>query len=82
MFIFNYVQNYTTPEKGKAKTSPPVTPINEIIMSPKAPPVTPINSGKRLAGHASSYSATLKELSEGEQSTTRLRHKHVKIEKK
>ncbi|XP_050915534.1 uncharacterized protein LOC127130595 [Lathyrus oleraceus] len=55
------IMNYTTLEKAKAKTSPPVTPINEIVRSTTAPPITPINSRKRLAVHASSYSATLKE---------------------
>ncbi|XP_050876482.1 uncharacterized protein LOC127080167 [Lathyrus oleraceus] len=89
--------NYTTPEKVKATTSPPISPINEIVKSTPPPPVipineivkstttpsvTPINYGKRVAVHASSYSSILKELPEGEQSITRLRRKHVKLEKK
>lgn len=82
MFIFNYVQNYTTLDKAKATTSPPVTPINEIVKSTTAPPVTPINFGKGVAVHAASYSATMNELAEGEQSITRLQRKHVKMEKK
>ncbi|KAI5409399.1 hypothetical protein KIW84_055000 [Lathyrus oleraceus] len=48
----------------------------------KAPPITPLNSGKRGAHHGSSESLTLKEIVEGEQSSTRICRKHVKLEKK
>lgn len=47
----------------------------------KAHHVTPTNSGKRGALHCSSESSTLKEFAEGEEYSTRLRQKHVKLEK-
>lgn len=54
----------------------------ETLQKFKAHPVTPINSRKKGAIHGSSESLNLNELVEGEQSSTRLRCKHVKMEKK
>lgn len=57
----------------------------QVFLTPekhKALPVTPLNSEKRGAHHGSSESSTLKELVEGEQPSTRLRRKHVKLERK
>lgn len=48
----------------------------------KALPITPLHSGKKGAHHGLSESLTLKEIVEGEQSSTKLRRKHVKLEKK
>ncbi|KAI5445469.1 hypothetical protein KIW84_013631 [Lathyrus oleraceus] len=39
------IMNNTTPEKAKATTSPPVTPINQKVNTTTPPPVTPMGKG-------------------------------------
>ena len=45
-------------------------------------PVILINASKKDAHHRSNESSTLKEFDQGEHSSSRLYHKHVKLDKK